>query len=80
MDGEFQDDSDSSWDSASEEEDDDIEYESECERDSDSNEEECSSCEDISELILRCSQDEYKVDSLGNECLPDHVWAKLSKL
>jgi hypothetical protein len=89
LDGEFEDHTDSEWDSA--DEDDDFESESECETDKD--EEKLKHLQDLASksqkfdddsdepLESMCCRDErYEIDSMGNECLPDYVWVKLSKL
>jgi hypothetical protein len=87
LDGEFEDNSDSESErsSADEDEDEDIESESECETDTDENKlrelqdlHESSYNDKLIEAILY--RDEYKIDSMGNECLPDYIWDKLSKL
>jgi hypothetical protein len=86
LDGEFEDHTDSEWDSA--DEDDDFESESECETDKDEEKlkhlqglAQTSQTSDSDEpLESMCYRERYEIDSMGNECLPDYIWVKLSKL
>jgi hypothetical protein len=88
LDGEFEDNTDSEWDSADEDE--DFESESECETDKDEEKlkqlkdlaSKSQTSDDDSDVLCEsmCCRERYEIDSMGNECLPDYVWVKLSKL